>query len=180
MSRSRQLLISSSVRVMIGYLPTPHRHVRFFGRFSSAARYQCSTFYDSLALSFRPFSVVRASFSLVHLPSAFSRVFVIPLSSSHARTSSSVYIRYIWNPCNVVSFIARRPDWFQAIPILRFHTCQPEMAKMTEIFHQNGWDFSSKWLRFDWDFSSLPRGLDNLAMGPKQHHLYSKPEYINS
>ena len=29
-------------------------------------------------------------------------------------------------------------------------------------------------------FSSLPRGLDNLAMGPKQHHLYSKPEYINS
>ena len=41
------------------------------------------------------------------------------------------------------------------------HTCQPEMAKMT-------------------DFASLPRGLDNLAMGPKQHHLYSKPEYVNS
>ena len=35
---------------------------------------------------------------------------------------------------------------------------------------QNDWDF----------FSSLPRGLDKLAMGPKQHHLYSKPEYINS
>ncbi len=32
----------------------------------------------------------------------------------------------------------------------------------------------------DRDFSSLPWGLDNLAMGPKQHHLYSKPEYINS
>ena len=45
---------------------------------------------------------------------------------------------------------------------------------------QNDWAFSSKWLRFDWDFSSLLRGLDNLAMGPKQHHLYSKPEYINS
>ena len=30
---------------------------------------------------------------------------------------------------------------------------------MTEIFHQN-----------DRDFSSLPRGLDNLAMGPKQHN----------
>ena len=43
------------------------------------------------------------------------------------------------------------------------------MAKRTEIFHQN-----------DWDFSSLPRVLDNLAMGPKQHHLYSKPEYMNS
>ena len=57
-----------------------------------------------------------------------------------------------------------------------FRSCLASPDRSITIFsYLPTWDGQN-----DWGFSSLPRGLDNSAMGPKQHHLYSKPECINS
>ena len=97
-------------------------------------------------------------------PRVSNEYFVVDMINSFAIVYEEHSHKSIW----LIDGLAPRVDHLHQ-GVRHTHTCQPEMAKMTEIFHQN-----------DWDFSSLPRGLDNLAMGPKQHHLYSKPEYTNS